>query len=133
MEPRISIVTLGVNDLEKSFKFYKEVLGLPSKNGIEVDVAFFQLRSIWLALYPKEKLAIDAKVANDGKGFPGFTLAHNLRSKEEVDAFFEKAKQAGVIITKSPQGTEWGGYSGYFQDPDGYLWEIAWNPHSWIE
>jgi len=86
-----------------------------------------------LALYPKDKLAEDACVPNDGSGFSGMTLAHNVKTKEEVDAIIEKLRIAGVKITKEPQDTGWGGYDAYFQDMDDYLWEIAWNPFSWIE
>jgi catechol 2,3-dioxygenase-like lactoylglutathione lyase family enzyme len=133
MEPRITLITLGVTDLKKSFEFYKNILGFPSKAGIEGDIAFFQLNHMWLALFPRDLLAQDAGVPNNGKGFAGISLAHNVKSKEEVDALIEKLKNAGVTIIKEPHPTEWGGYDAYFQDVDGYLWEVAWNPFSWIE
>jgi hypothetical protein len=84
-------------------------------------------------LYPRDALADDAAVPSDGSGFPGFTLAHNVRSREEVDALLNEAASHGAKIVKPAQDAFWGGYSGYFADPDGYLWEVAWNPHFWIE
>ena len=131
MEPRISIITLGVEDLERSAEFYKQ-LGLPTK-GNEGGIVFFNLKGTWLALYPKKLLAQDAKVADNGAGFPSFTLAHNVRTTEEVDTIMKDAEAAGAVITDPAHDREWGGYSGYFKDPDGYLWEIAWNPHFWVE
>ncbi len=133
MEPRISVVTLGVKNLEKSFLFYKDTVGLPSKDGIQGDIVFFQLNHLILSLHPKEMLAKDARVANDGTGFSGITLAHNVKTKEEVDSLIKKLRSAGATITKEPQDTEWGGYDAYFQDPDGYLWEICFNPFFWVE
>jgi catechol 2,3-dioxygenase-like lactoylglutathione lyase family enzyme len=133
MEPRITIVTLGVNNIQQSYDFYSRIIGFTSDKGIEGEIVFFNLRHIVLALYPKDKLAEDARVPNDGTGFSGITLAHNVKTKEEVDAIIEKLRTAGVKITKEPQDTEWGGYDAYFQDLDGYLWEIAWNPYFWIE
>jgi uncharacterized protein len=132
MEARISIITLGVNDLKTSIKFYREGLGLPMREGSD-EIAFFELKGTWLALYPREALAADANVPAQRGGFPGFTLAHNVRSKEDVDNLLRQAQQAGASLTKPATETDWGGYSGYFQDPDGYLWEVAWNPHFWIE
>jgi predicted lactoylglutathione lyase len=126
MKPKISIITLGVNNLEKSFTFYKDGLGFPSKKGIEGDIAFFQLKGIWLALFPKDKLAQDAKVANKGNGFSGFTLAHIVTTKDEVDKIIKLAEKAGAKVTDQPHEREWGGYTGYIKDLDGYLWEIAW-------
>jgi uncharacterized protein len=133
MEPRITIVTLGVNNIQQSYDFYSRIVGFPSDKGIEGEIVFFNLRHMVLALYPKDKLAEDARVPNDGTGFSGITLAHKVKTKEEVDTSIEKLRTAGVKITKEPQDTEWGGYDAYFQDLDGYLWEIAWNPFSWIE
>jgi uncharacterized protein len=132
MEARISIITLGVNDLHTSIKFYREGLGLPLREGSE-GIAFFELKGTWLALFPREALAADAHVPAQGGGFPGFTLAHNVRTKEEVDHLLQQVQQAGAPLAKPAAETDWGGYSGYFQDPDGYLWEVAWNPHFWIE
>lgn len=128
MEPRISIVTLGVADLERAITFYRDGLGLPMQDNGE-DIAFFALKGTWLALYPREALAEDATVDASGSGFSGVTLAHNVRSREAVDVLLETAKAAGARIVKPAQETFWGGYSGYFADPDGHLWEVAWNPH----
>jgi hypothetical protein len=128
MEPYISLITLGVSDLVRSTTFYKQGLGLPAKEEFE-GVTFLNLRGTWLALYPRDALAADAHVSAVGNGFLGFTLAHNVKSKEAVDSVLKQAKAAGATIPKPAQDTDWGGYSGYFADPDGYLWEIAWNPH----
>jgi uncharacterized protein len=132
MDPRISIVTLGVGDLDRSVRFYRDGLKLPKREGPE-GIAFFELRGTWLALYPREALAEDATVAAHGSGFAGFTLAHNVRSPEEVDATLRQAALAGAKLLKPGQKVFWGGYSGYFADPDGFLWEVAWNPHFTIE
>ncbi len=128
MEPRITIVTLGVADLERSIRFYRDGLGLPLRPGPPA-IAFFELRGTWLALYPREALAEDAMVEPAGSGFRGFTLAHNVRSPEEVDRTLAQAVAAGATLRKPGQKVFWGGYSGYFADPDGFLWEVAWNPH----
>ena len=132
MEPRISIITLGVSDLARSIRFYRDGLGLPADTS-NANIAFFQLRGTWLALYPREELAKDALVPAEGSGFTGFTLAHNLRSKPEVDALLAQAVRAGAKLLKPAQDVFWGGYSGYFADPDGFLWEVTWNPHFTIE
>lgn len=134
MEPRISMVTLGVNDLQKSFDFYSRIIGFPSEKGIEGGmVVFFSFNHMLFSLFPKDKLAEDALVPNDGSGFSGMTLAYNVKTKEEVDEIIKTLRQAEVKITKEPQDTFWGGYDAYFQDPDGYLWEVAWNPFGEIE
>ncbi len=134
MEPRITMVTLGVADIQKSFDFYSKIVGFPSEKGIEGGaVAFFTLNHILLSLYPRDKLAEDALVPNDGSGFSGITLAYNVKTRQEVDEIVEKLHWAGAKITKEPQDASWGGYHAYLQDPDGYLWEIAWNPFFWIE
>lgn len=132
MEPRISIITLGVSDLARSVHFYRDGLGLPLRKDSDV-IAFFETRGTWLALFPRDALAADANISSEGTGFPGFTLAHNVRSRQEVDAILKEAETSGADIVKPAQATDWGGYSGYFTDPDGYLWEVAWNPHFWIE
>ncbi len=129
MEPKISIITLGVSDLARSVQFYQNGLGLPLRDGSGDVIAFFQTAGTWLALFPHDALAADAKVTSDGAGFSGFTLAHNVPSREEVDAVLKQAAESGAEITKPAQDTDWGGYSGYFADPDGFLWEVAWNPH----
>ena len=128
MEPRITIVTLGVSDLERSIGFYRDGLGLPLQDGPE-GIAFFQTAGTLLSLYPRESLAEDATVPPEGSGFRGFTLAHNVRSTDEVDRVLAQAVEAGARLRKPGQKVFWGGYSGYFEDPDGFLWEVAWNPH----
>ncbi len=136
MEARITMVTLGVNDIQKSFDFYSRIIGFPSEKGLEGgSVAFFNLNHLLLSLYPRDKLAEDATVPNDAVagGFSGITLAYNVKSKEEVNAIIDHLRQNGVKIAKEPQDVFWGGYHAYFQDPDGYLWEVAWNPFIWIE
>lgn len=127
MKPKISIITLGVKDLKKSHEFYKKGLGFPVESASE-GVVFLKLEGTWLALYPREQLAEDAMVPQEGSGFQGFSLAHNVKSKEDVDAVLNFAEQAGAKIVKPAQDVFWGGYSGYFSDPDGFLWEVAWNP-----
>ena len=128
MEPRISIVTLGVTDLPRSVAFYRDGLGLPLQDEDTESIAFFECKGTWLALYPRGALADDAGVPTEGSGFSGVTLAHNVRSREEVDAVLKEAVAAGATLVKAAQDVFWGGYSGYFADPEGYLWEVAWNP-----
>lgn len=128
MEPHITLITLGVSDLARSRAFYRDGLGLPLRAGPD-EIAFFELRGTWLSLYPREKLAEDAQVPAAGSGFQGFTLAHNVASPEAVDATLAQAVEAGATLVKPGQKVFWGGYSGYFSDPDGFLWEVAWNPH----
>ena len=127
MEPRVSFITLGVGDLERATRFYRDVLGLPQK-ATPPTVAFFEMGKTWLSLYPLTDLAADAGVPAAGSGFPGFALAHNVRSVEEVDALLGHAAAGGGTLVKPGHQTDWGGYAGYFSDPDGFLWEVAWNP-----
>lgn len=127
MEPRLSFVTLGVLDLDRSVRFYSDVLGLTRLND-HPEVAFFELGRTWLALYPRHLLAADAGVPNDGTGFAGFTLAHNVRSPEDVDQLLAQVAAHGATVVKPAQQADWGGRTGYFADPDGFLWEVAWNP-----
>lgn len=131
MKPRISMITLGVNDINASIQFYEQGLGFPRMKS-SPDVAFFTLDGSWLGLYGKEALAKDATVPVEGYGFPGFALAHNVATTAEVDQLIEQAVNAGATLVKPAQKVFWGGYSGYFKDPDGYLWEVAHNPHFWI-
>jgi len=129
MKPKISLIGLGVRDFEASLAFYRDGLGFPPHNYVEgEDHVMFRLDGTWLSLYPRDKLAEDATVPDDGRGFSGMTLAHNVKSKDEVDAVFAQAVAVGGKPIKPPQDVFWGGYSSYFADPDGYLWEIAFNP-----
>ena len=127
MEPRISIITLGVSDLERSYKFYKDGLGLPTTWNPEKGVIFFKMSGTCLALYPFEKLAEDANlpVHKERQEFCGVALAYNTKTKSEVEEVLEKARKSGGKVEKPAQDAFWGGYSGYFTDPDGYLWEVA--------
>jgi len=129
MKPRIGLITLGVADLERSLAFYRDGLGLPTQDyDPEAGVVFFKLEGSCLALFPREELAKDAGVTAEGHGFRGVTLAHNEPSREGVDAVFAEALEAGATCVKQPQDVFWGGYAGYFADPDGHLWEVAYNP-----
>lgn len=127
MKPRITFVGLGVRDLQRSVDFYEKGLGLPRKEG-PADIAFFEMGGTMLSLYPRDKLAEDITIPPEGSGFPGFTLAHNVDSPEAVDATLQEAVDAGATLVKPGQKVFWGGYSGYFTDPDGFYWEVAWNP-----
>jgi len=127
MEQRISIVTLGVNDLDRSRQFYERLGWSRSVRNAE-GIVFFQAGGLALALYPRADLANDANLAPEGHGFPGFALAFNARSRAEVDALLAQAQAAGAAILKPARQAFWGGYSGYFADPDGFPWEVAWNP-----
>ena len=128
MKPRISLITLGVSDLPRSRAFY-ERLGFAVRQESTEDIAFMDTASgLVLALFPREKLAEDAHVYSTGSGFRGFTLAHNVSSPEEVDAVLAEAVTAGATLQKPGQQVFWGGYSGYFADLDGFLWEVAYNP-----
>lgn len=128
MQPRISIVTLGVTDLQRSYDFYHHGLGFPTTRTPESGIIFFQTGGTCLALYPYDKLAEDIApdFPNERVRFPGITLAHNTRTKVEVDEVLKLAERAGAKIEKTAQLASWGGYSGYFSDPDGYLWEVVW-------
>jgi uncharacterized protein len=134
MKPRISLITVGVDDLERALAFYRDGLGLPSEGivGTQFEhgaVAFFDLQGgLKLALWPRAAIAHDAGVPQGERSATEFTLAHNVASKEEVDAVMAQAAAAGARIVKPAAATFWGGYAGYFMDPDRHLWEIAWNP-----
>lgn len=139
MKPRITVITLGVDDLEKSLAFYRDGLGFPTEGivGQEFEhgaVAFFDLQpGLKLAIWPRADIAHDTKLSRSPPSPTEFTIGHNVGSKAEVDAVMEQAKKSGAEIVKPAGDTFWGGYSGYFQDPDGHLWEVAWNPGWEIE
>ena len=128
MEPRVSIVTLGVGDLGRAVAFYRDGLGWPLSGASEEGIAFFKTGGVVLALYPREALAEDVGVDPVGGGFSGFTLAHNVADRERVDSTLAEAESAGARIVKEAQDAFWGGRSGYFADSDGHLWEVAWAP-----
>ncbi|KAF0821367.1 VOC family protein [Cytobacillus firmus] len=134
MKPRISVITLGVDNLKRSLKFYQDGLGLSTEGivGQEFEhgaVAFFDLQyGVKLALWNRKDIAHDTNLNQTPKSPTEFTLGHNVGSKEEVDKIMEQADKAGAVITVPAHDTFWGGYSGYFQDPDGHLWEVVWNP-----
>ena len=127
MKPHITIVTLGVKDLQRSVDFYQNRLGFPRMDDSD-SIAFFKMDGIILGLYPRDKLAEDITISPEGSGFQGFTLAHNVDSPEEVDKTLAEAAAAGAELVKPGQKVFWGGYSGYFKDPDGFYWEVAYNP-----
>jgi predicted lactoylglutathione lyase len=127
MEQRVSLITLGVADLTRSREFY-ERLGWRRSMAKAEGVVFFQAGGMALALFPLHELAKDANIAPEGHGFNGISLAYNARNRAEVDSVLEDAKAAGAKLLKAAQEADWGGYSGYFSDPDGFLWEVAWNP-----
>ncbi|HEY0832834.1 MAG TPA: VOC family protein [Azospirillum sp.] len=127
MQPRLSLITLGVADVARSRAFY-ERLGFTASGASNPNVTFFQAGSTVLALFGWDSLAHDATVPEQGSGFRGVTLAHNVATKDEVAAVLADAVAAGATLVKPAQDVFWGGHSGYFADPDGHLWEIAWNP-----
>jgi catechol 2,3-dioxygenase-like lactoylglutathione lyase family enzyme len=126
-EPRVSLITLACRDLPGAIRFY-EALGWRRSNIGGDEVAFFQAGGSILALWSRAELARDAGISDEGSGFRSFSLAHNVRTPEEVDAALEAAEAAGARITRPAEDAFWGGRTGYFTDPDGHLWEIAWNP-----
>jgi catechol 2,3-dioxygenase-like lactoylglutathione lyase family enzyme len=134
MHPHITLLTLAVDDLERAVRFYRDGLGFPTKGivGTEFEhgaVAFFELQpGLKLAVWPRASLAHDTGLAAGPRSVTEFTIGHNVGSREDVDAVMAQAAAAGATIVKPAAKAFWGGYSGYFQDPDGHLWEIAWNP-----
>ena len=134
MKPRITLITLGVDDLERSLRFYRDGLGLKTEGivGKEFEhgaVAFFELEGgLKLGIWPRNSIAHDSGLAAGSASPTELTIGHNVSSKAEVDAVMAQAGKAGAAIVKPAQDTFWGGYAGYFQDPDGHLWEAAWNP-----
>lgn len=130
MEQRVSLITLGVADLKASRRFYDSLGWKAATKKDDENIVCYDLQSMALALHPWSMLAKDANVSPHRSGASGITLAHNVSSKEDVADILAKAEQAGAKIIKQPQDTEWGGFNGYFADPDGYLWEVAYNPFS---
>ncbi|MEL7242834.1 MAG: VOC family protein [Cyanobacteria bacterium J06573_2] len=128
MRQQLSIVTLGVKDLQRSLKFYKDGLGWKPSNASNENITFFQMGGVVFSLYPRNKLAEDVKIKPDGDGFSGITLAYNAKDKTEVDNVLKQVESLGAKIVKKAEKVFWGGYSGYFSDFDGHLWEVAWNP-----
>lgn len=134
MNPRITVITIGVDDLEESLRFYRDGLALSTEGivGREFEhgaVVFIDLQAgLRLALWPRKSIAHDSGLAPGKKSPTEFTLGHNVSSKEEVDTVMKQAENAGAVIVKPAKDTFWGGYAGYFQDPDGHLWEVVWNP-----
>ena len=135
MKPRITVLTLGVDDLEESLTFYRDGLGLPTEGivGKEFEhgaVAFFDLqKGLKLAIWARDDIAHDAGSPRSDRSPTEFTIGHNVSTCEEVDQVMEQARRAGATIAKEAHDTFWGGYAGYFQDPDSHLWEVVWNPH----
>ena len=128
MRQKLNIVTLGVKDLKRSLKLYKDGLGWEASSASTENIAFFQMGGVVLAIYPRDKLAEDAKISSEGVGFSGITLAYNAKEQLEVDEVLKKVESLGATIIKKAEKVFWGGYSGYFADFDGHLWEVAWNP-----
>jgi hypothetical protein len=128
MEPRISLITLGVADMPRARRFY-EALGWRASGASSEGVTFFQLGGLILSLYGRAALAEDARLPGEGAGFGGVTIAYNVRERTDVDDVLDEARLAGATILKPGEDVFWGGYSGYFADPDGHPWEVAWNPH----
>jgi predicted lactoylglutathione lyase len=133
MEQRLSIITLGVADLERATDFYESKFGWEKSNFSNENISFFVLNGIQFALFEKSELAKDALISSEGNGFNAFTIAYNTRSKNEVDELIASLKTKGVKIIKHPEETSWGGYSSYIADLDDNLWEIAFNPHLEID
>ncbi|MGH8639918.1 MAG: VOC family protein [Burkholderiales bacterium] len=137
MNPRITLLTLGVDDLDKAVRFYRDGLGFKTEGivGTQFEhgaVAFFDLQAgLKLALWPRASLAHDSGLPLGGRSATEFSIGHNVSSRREVDAVMERARKAGAVIVKPAHDTFWGGYAGYFQDPDAHLWEVAWNPQ-WV-
>ncbi len=137
MKPRITVITIGVDDLEMALRFYRDGLGLRTEGiiGKEFEhgaVAFFALQAgLKLAIWPRKSISHDSGLPLSTSSSTEFTIGHNVSSKSEVDAVMEQAESAGAVIVRPAHGTFWGGYAGYFQDPDRHLWEVVWNPQ-WV-
>jgi hypothetical protein len=135
MKPRITLITIGVDDLQRALSFYRDGLGLETEGIVgqqfeHGSVAFFELQAgLKLAIWPRDSIAHDTGLALGNPNPTEFTIGHNVSSKDEVDAVMKQAEDAGAVVVKAARETFWGGYAGYFQDPDGHLWEVLWNPH----
>lgn len=138
MKPRITLITIGVDDLERSLAFYRDGLGFPTKGivGTEFEhgaVAFFDLQAgLQLAIWPRRDIAHDSGLPEGAHSATELTIGHNVGSKREVDAVMAQAAKAGAMIVRAGHDTFWGGYAGYFQDPDDHLWEVVWNPQAQV-
>ena len=128
MEQRVSLISFAVDDLDRSVAFYEKLAWRKSFAAAE-GIAFFQIGGLAFSLYPRADMARDIGIPAEGSGFEGFALAHNTRTREDVDAVLKEAEQAGGRIVREAADQFWGGYAGCFADPDGHLWEVAWNPH----
>ena len=128
MRQKLNLITLGVNDMAKAINFYEKGLGWKKSSASQDDISFFQLGGIVFSLYPRTLLAKDAAVDEKGSGFSGITLSHNTKSEQEVDEVLKEVERLGAMIIKPAEKVFWGGYSGYFKDPDGHLFEVAYNP-----
>ena len=139
MKPRITVITIGVENLERSLRFYRDGLGFQTQGiiGTEFEhgaVAFFDLQAnLQLAIWPRKSISHDSGISLGSPSSTEFTLGHNVSSRAEVDAVMEQARSAGAVIVKSAHDTFWGGYAGYFQDPDQHLWEVVWNPQMAVQ
>lgn len=139
MKSRVTVITIGVDDLDRALRFYRDGLGLRTDGLIGTEfihgaVAFFDLQpGLKLAIWPRDSIAFDTGLPVSGPNPTEFTLGHNVASRAEVDAVMEQAKRAGAVIVKPAHETFWGGYAGYFQDPDQHLWEVVWNPDLVVE
>ncbi|HWI64392.1 MAG TPA: VOC family protein [Symbiobacteriaceae bacterium] len=139
MKSRITVITVGVDDLDRALRFYRDGLGLKSEGIVGTEfthgaVAFFDLQAgLKLAIWPRKSISHDASLPLGSPSPTEFTLGHNVSSKAEVDEVMEQAKRAGAVIVKPAHETFWGGYSGYFQDPDQHLWEVVWNPQMAVQ
>ena len=131
MDSRITIITIAVSDLEKSKSFYRDVLGFALSKYSVGDFVMFETGSTRLSLFPRDEFLKEA--GREMSSPDGFAFSHNVKTKKEVDVILEEVKKSGAVVTKEPAEEEWGGYSSYFEGPDGELWQIAYNPHFWLE